>query len=95
MGQRSNDTYVAVKDAQTNLRKEECALGMEQSSNDAVVKDVQSLLTKEECAFDMGQRSRSNVAASKGAQIKSFREDCALGMVQIRNGAEMKDAKTK
>jgi|SaaInl74LU_5_DNA_1037368.scaffolds.fasta_scaffold145937_2 hypothetical protein len=38
--------------AQIKLNKEECALGMEQRSNDAdaPIKDAQILLRKEECA---------------------------------------------
>ena len=45
MGQRS--TYAAIMDARNYLKKEECALGMEQSSNDTAVKDAQIQLRKE------------------------------------------------
>ena len=48
MGQRSNDA--TVKDAQTMLNKEECALGMEHSAKDAAVKDAQMKRRKEDCA---------------------------------------------
>jgi hypothetical protein len=48
MGQRSIDA--AVKDAQTMLRKEECASGMGQRSNDAAVMDALIKSSKEECA---------------------------------------------
>ncbi len=74
--------YAAMKDAAIELRREECALGMEQSLNtsDAVVKDAQVLLRREGCAFDMGQKS--NDAASKIALIKLLREDYACGTGQ-------------
>ncbi len=39
MGQKSNDAV--AKDAQIMLTKEECALGMEQRSSDAVLTDAQ------------------------------------------------------
>ena len=39
MGQRSNDA--AVKDVQIQLRREECALGMEQRSSNAAPQDAQ------------------------------------------------------
>ena len=39
MGQR--ETYVAVQDAPNSLRKEECALSMEQMSSDVAVKVAQ------------------------------------------------------
>ena len=45
-----------MKDAQIKLKKEECASGMGQRSNDAAVNDAQIKLKKEECAKDMGQR---------------------------------------
>jgi len=49
------------------LRKEECARGMGQRSNDAAVKDVPIKHRMEECARGMGQRS--NDAAVKDAQM--------------------------
>ena len=53
MGQRTN---AAVIVAQTTLRKEACAKGMEQRSNDqfAAVKDAQIESSKGECASGMG-----------------------------------------
>jgi len=45
---------------------EECALGMEQSTNDAAVKDAKVLLRREACALDMAHKS--NDAAVVGAQ---------------------------
>ena len=58
MGQRwQHPNFVILQDAQTLLRKEECALGMEQSANVAV-KGAQSMLRKEECAVGMGQKIR-------------------------------------
>jgi hypothetical protein len=40
----------------------------------------------------MGQRSNTNDAASKDAQIKLSKEECALSMEQRSNNAAMKDA---
>ena len=56
MVQRKNTNDAASKDAQTSLRREECALSMEQMSKDAAVKDAPSKLRREECASNMVQR---------------------------------------
>jgi hypothetical protein len=71
---------------------EECALSMEQRSNDAAVKDAQIQLRKEECARGMGQRSID--AVSMGAQIKLRKVECARNMGQglKSNDAAVKDA---
>ncbi len=53
MGQRSS--YAAMKDAQIELRMEECVSSMGQRSSDAIVKDAQIKLRKEDCASSMGQ----------------------------------------
>jgi hypothetical protein len=63
MGQNSNDA--AVKDAQTKLRREECAGDMAQRSKDAALRDVRMGLSKEECAKGMEQRSTYTYAAAK------------------------------
>ena len=47
---------VAVKDAQIQLPKEECASGMGQKSNDAVMRDARVMSSTEVCALDMGRR---------------------------------------
>ena len=54
MGQRSNKKDAAVKDAQINPLKEECALGMVQRSNVsyAALKDAQINPNGEEYAGD-------------------------------------------
>jgi len=67
MGQRSQ--HAAVEDAQTELRREECASGMEQRSINAAMKDAPIKLRKEECALSMGHRSRLSDAAAKDVQI--------------------------
>ena len=56
MEQRLNYTYATLKGAKIMLSTEECALGMEQRSNDAALEDVQTYLRKEECAGGMEQR---------------------------------------
>ena len=56
MEQRSK--YAAAKGVQIMLKREEYALGMEQSSSDAAVKDAQIRHElEEECALGMEQRS--------------------------------------
>ena len=52
MGQRSNASDAAVKDAQVLLKREECALdmGQRENVNDVASKDAQVLLRSEECA---------------------------------------------
>jgi hypothetical protein len=67
MEQRSNDA--AVKDAQIQLRQEECALSMGQRSNDAAVMDASIKSSKEECALGMGQSRNANNAAVMDAPI--------------------------
>jgi len=49
--------------------KEECALDMEQRSNDAAVNGVQTMLKKEECAFDMVLRLRPSVVVVEDEQL--------------------------
>ena len=44
MGQRKNTNDAALKDVQIKLRREECALGMGQISNDVAFKDAQIIL---------------------------------------------------
>jgi hypothetical protein len=44
-GQRRN---AALKDARIKLKREECAIGMEQRGNDAAVMDAQTKLSVEE-----------------------------------------------
>ena len=75
MGQRSN--YAVLKNAQIELKMEECPLGMVQHGqrSDALLKDVQIKPSMEECALDMEQRS--NYVESMGAQIKFREEECA------------------
>ena len=53
MGQKSSDA--AAKDVQIKLRREECALGMEQSARNAAAKDAPTKLRGEECARGMEQ----------------------------------------
>jgi len=62
--------------------KEECALGIGQSSNDAAVKDVEMQLRKEECVGSMEQSS--NDVAAKDVQMEPSKEECAEGMEQCR-----------
>eukprot|EP00984_Skeletonema_dohrnii_P009482 scaffold3624_cov69-Skeletonema_dohrnii-CCMP3373.AAC.3 len=54
MEQRLRQNDAAVKDAQIELPKEACALGMGQSSNDAVMKDALIKPNEMECARSMG-----------------------------------------
>jgi hypothetical protein len=80
MGQRLNtESDAVVMDAQVLLKREECALNMEQRPNDAAVKDVQIKSSKEECALDMGQRS--NDAALKDVRIDPYEEEYASDTV--------------
>ena len=44
-----------MRDVQNKFRVEECALDMEQRSNDAAAKDAQIKLRKVECALGMAQ----------------------------------------
>src|SRR5210317_2027335 len=54
MGHRSRcANYAAVKDVRINLRKEECASGMEQRSNDVAAMGAQIMLSKEDCASQL------------------------------------------
>ncbi len=77
MEQRPNNAV--LKDAQTLLRREECALSMEQrkNTNDAAVKGVHVWLKREECALSTGQMLNTNDAAVKDAQTLLKREDGA------------------
>jgi hypothetical protein len=77
-----------LKVARIKLRKEECASGTEQRSNDAALKDVLTNLRKEDCASSMEQRSI--YAAVREARIMLSKEECALGMEQRSNGAALK-----
>ena len=74
MGQRSN--YAAMKDAQLQQSKEECAINMGHRlhTNYARLKDVQIKPNEEEYASNMEQRS--NDAALKDAQIMLGRKEC-------------------
>ena len=74
MGQSVND--VAEKDAQINLRKEECARGMGQSTTYAAEKDAPIGLRQEECALGMEQHGQRSNVSVKDAQIKSSKEEC-------------------
>ena len=67
--------YDLLMGAPIKFRKEECALGTEQRTNDAASKDVQTKLSREECARSMEQRSIN--AAVRDAQIILRKEDCA------------------
>jgi hypothetical protein len=91
MVQRSKDA--AVKDAQIELRREECARGMGQRSNDAALKDVQIMLNVEDCASSMEQRGQRGNAAAKDVQIMLSKEEYARDMVrnQVSNIAPAKD----
>ena len=80
-GTRSSVNNAAEKDAQTELSKEECALGMGRMSNDAASKDAQIRPRKEECALGMEER---DYAAKKDVQFKLRKEECALGMGRRR-----------
>jgi hypothetical protein len=66
-----------LRDVQIMLKKEECALGMEQRShgNNAAVKDVQNKPKKEE--FVLATEQSSNAAAAKDAQTMLLKEECA------------------
>ena len=79
MEQRDISHNAPVGDAQTLLRKEEYALGMERRSraNYAAVKDVQMEPKREDCASGMGRIARQSTknAALKDAQIKRSVED--------------------
>jgi hypothetical protein len=66
MGQKSN--VAAVMDALNMLKKEECALSMEQRSSYAVLMDARTKRTLEE---GMGQKSRSSDAVLTDAQMVS------------------------
>ena len=81
MEQRRSDA--AVKDARIMSSKEECAVGMGQSSNNAALKDARTKSSKEECAVDMEQRSSASDAAVKDVQTLSSEEECALSMGQM------------
>ena len=54
MGQRSNNTYAALKDAQIKPNKEDSAEDMEQRSNYAALKVVQNKPRGEDYVIDMG-----------------------------------------
>ena len=75
------------EDAQNLLKREECALGMDQklNTNDAVLKDAHVSLSREECVLSMEQRSDTNDAALKDAQILLRREEYVLDTVHIAN----------
>ncbi len=79
MGQRSNDA--ASMDAQTQFKKEESALGIEQSSKYVALKDAQTMSSREEFALDMEQRS--NDAASVDALTMPNEEESVLDTGQI------------
>ena len=67
------------------LRKEDCALGMEQrsSTKDAAARDVQTLLRKMECARSMGQSTNDQFAEVRDVQTKFNEEECAEGTGHI------------
>ena len=71
MGQRSKGA--ATQTARILNRREECALGMGQSTNYVLLSDAQLKQGREECALSMGQRS---CAAATGVIIYHSREDC-------------------
>ena len=79
---RNTEKNALLTDAQTLPRKEECALGMGQRSNDAAAWGAQIKLRKEEYALDTGQPSKSSDAAAKVVQTKSSKEECVLDMEQ-------------
>ena len=78
-------------DAQTKLRREECALSMGQklNTNDAILKDVKIKSSKEECALGMEQRQSAN---TRDAPIMLSREEFASGTGQKLNYAAIQDA---
>ena len=86
------ERYALLTDARNWLRKEECALGMGQSSSarNAGVKDALIMLSKEE--FAKGMVPRRNNAAVKGAPTTFKKEVCASGMGQRPNYVAVKDA---
>ena len=83
MVQRRN--VAAVEGAKIERRKEECVLGMGQSSNYAAVTDARITLRKEESALSMEQRS--SYATVKDVQIKLSKEECASSM-ELRSRTE-------
>ena len=83
-----------MRDVRTKLSKEECALGMEQRSNDVATKDVRTKLRREECALDMERRYCPNYAEVKDAPAEPGQEVYALGTDQRRNDADLKDVRT-
>ncbi len=86
-----------MTDALTQLRREECAIGMEQSVNYAAVKeDVQTWLAKEEFASGMEQ-SAAYAASREGCMnmaAKAKGGDCALD-IDIDTGQRSKDVTVK
>ena len=76
-----NATDAAAQDAQTMLRKEECASGMGQHAQDAEHRGVQTKPSVEECALDTEQRSSD--ATGKDVQTMLRKEECAKGMGHI------------
>ena len=75
--------------AQILLRKEDCALSMEQRSNYAAAKDAPIKQSKEECASNMEQRPSD--AALKDAGVKLRREEYVGDMEQRSIDAAVKD----
>jgi phosphotransacetylase len=69
LSEGSIDMDALLMDAQTKLRRGECASSMVQRecSNDAELKDAQDLLKREAYASGMGQRENTSDVAMKGA----------------------------
>jgi hypothetical protein len=53
-----NTNDAAAKDVKALLRREECALGMEQRPNDAAVKDAQIKPRREECVYEAWRKGK-------------------------------------
>src|SRR6056300_252550 len=62
-GQRSFTKDATVMGVQILLSREDCVLGMEQSTNDALLMGVQIKSSKEEFALSTGRRLITNGAA--------------------------------
>ncbi len=78
-------------DAQTSLRKEECAEDMKQGPNYAAAKDAPIKLGMKESVLSTEQGSYD--AAAMDAQTMLRKEECALDMEQRSNYAAVKDAR--
>ena len=74
---RGKEMNALLMDAQTLLRKEECAEGTGLRPNYATVMDAQIESSQEECALGMVQRSKDMNARLMDALIGLFKGDCA------------------